>query len=85
MIDYLQPKDFGLSRTIPRIRTYSLNILSASRPGRGFPSGPAFILDLHRLVDDAADGVCRLPAHPLSGVGVSVQGEPCGVMPQGVG
>ena len=60
-------------------------MLRLNRPGREFPSGPAFILDLHRLVDDRADGVRRLPAHPLSGVGVGVQGEACGVMPQGVG
>ena len=55
-------------------------MLRLNRPGRGFPSGPAFILDLHRLVDDAADGVRRVPSHPLSGVGVSVQGETGGVV-----
>ena len=45
----------------------------------------AFCVILHRLVDDGANGVRRLPAHPLGGVGVGVQGEACGVMPQGVG
>ena len=53
-------------------------MLRLSRPGRGFPSGPAFILELHRLADDRADGVCRLPPHPLGGMGVGVQGEPGG-------
>ena len=56
-----------------------MKTLRSNRPGRGSPSGPAFILDSHRLVDDASNGVRCLPAHPLSGVGVGVQGErrPC--------
>ena len=40
---------------------------------------------LHRLVDHADDGVCRLPIHPLGGVGVGVQGEDRAVVVQGVG
>ena len=40
---------------------------------------------LHRLVDDAADGVRRLPLHPLGRVGVGVQGETCAVVAQSVG
>ena len=45
------------------------------RPGLCF-----FCVILHHLVDDAADGVRRLPAHPLGGVGIGVQGEPGGVV-----
>ena len=62
-----------------------MKMLRLNRPGRGSPSGLAFILELHRLADDAANGVRRLPAHPLSGMGVGVQSEACGVMAQGVG
>lgn len=39
---------------------------------------------LHRLVDDAADGVRRLPLHPLGDVGIGVQRKPCAVVPQGI-
>ena len=56
--------------------------------GRGFPihSCPFLLLIfLHGLVDYAADGVCRLPLHPLGGVGVGVQGEACTVVAQSVG
>ena len=55
-------------------------MLRLNRPGRGSPSGLAFILELHRLADDRADGVRRLPPHPLGGMGVGVQGEPGGVV-----
>ena len=72
------------AQIILRYGTYNLETLRPSRPGRGSPSGPAFILELHRLADDAANGVRRLPAHPLSGMGVGVQSEACGVMAQGV-
>ena len=72
------------AQIILRYGTYNLETLRPSRPGRGSPSGPAFILELHRLADDADNGVRRLPAHPLSGMGVGVQSEACGVMAQGV-
>ena len=55
-------------------------MLRLNRPGRGSPSGLALILDLHRLVNDAADSIRRLPPHPLGGMGVGVQGEPGGVV-----
>lgn len=40
---------------------------------------------LHHLVDDAADGIRRLPLHPLGGVGVGVQGGARAVVAQGGG
>ena len=40
---------------------------------------------LHRLVNHTADGIRRFPFHPLGGVGVGVQREPCAVVAQGVG
>ena len=40
---------------------------------------------LHRLVDDAADCIRRLPPHPLCGVGVGVQREARTVVAQRVG
>ena len=39
----------------------------------------------HILVNHAADGVRRLPAHLLGGVGVGVQSEACRVVAQRVG
>lgn len=39
---------------------------------------------LHRLVNDTANSVCRLPLHPLGGVGVGIQREPRAVVAQGV-
>lgn len=39
---------------------------------------------LHRLVDDAADGVRRFPLHPLGGVGIGVQCEARAVVTQGI-
>ena len=43
------------------------------------------LLVSHRLVDDVSDGVRRLPAHPLGGVGVGVQSEARAVVSQRVG
>lgn len=42
------------------------------------------VISLHRMVDHTADGVRRFPLHPLGGVGVGVQREPCAVVAQGV-
>lgn len=39
---------------------------------------------LHRLVDHTADGVRRLPFHPLGRVGIGVQGEARAVVAQGI-
>lgn len=55
--------------------------------GRFFLSMPVILSALysHRPVNYVADGVCRFPLHPLSGVGVGVQRESRAVVAQGVG
>lgn len=42
------------------------------------------LISSHRLVDDAADCIRCLPPHPLGGVGVGIQREPCAVVAQGI-
>ena len=42
------------------------------------------LISLHCLIYHAPDGVCRLPLHPLCGVGVGIQREPRAVVAQGV-
>lgn len=42
------------------------------------------LIVLHCLVDHTADGVRRLPFHPLGRVGVGVQGEARAVVAQGI-
>ena len=55
---------------------------------RNFPSACLCLLlsllQLHRLIDHTANGVRRLPLHPLGGVGVGVQGKACTIVPQGI-
>ena len=54
----------------------------------GLPVCPSHFLHTcfsHRLINHAADGVRRLPLHPLGGVGVGVQGEARAVVTQGIG
>ena len=48
-------------------------------------SAPPICLRSHILIDHVANGVRRLPAHLLSGVGVGVQREACAVVAQRVG
>ena len=43
------------------------------------------LISLHCLIYHAPDGVRRLPLHPLGGVGVGIQREPCAVVPQHTG
>ena len=45
----------------------------------------SLLLKSHRLVNDATDGIRRLPLHPLGGVGVGVQREARAVVAQRVG
>ena len=43
------------------------------------------LIHLHCLINNATDSVCRLPLHPLGGVGVGVQRKSCAVVAQSVG
>lgn len=56
-----------------------------NRAGQGNSHPALSLIVLHCLIDHTADGVRRLPLHPLGGVGVGVQGETCAVVAQGVG
>lgn len=76
-----------LAYTTQSVDSYQKGIKKMTGVGRFFLSMPVILSALysHRPVNYVADGVCRFPLHPLSGVGVGVQRESRAVVAQGVG
>lgn len=63
----------------------SINPLKGEPSWATFQNGSPSQKYLHCLIYHTADGVRRLPLHPLGRMGVGVQGEARAVVAQGVG